>query len=169
MENTILRTPILVYSASRGLVIGLNYVRNVVPEDRKTVNVRDNIAHSVTLVSHIKGPIYFVVGRVGDGRGNSLCTMLSEGGTRLLYGDCVRDRCGVNRIVSAIMARLRSFNTFYSVNYNGVTLLPVSTVSISHVTRPGSHFRMNSGVGTIVGDVTSSKGVALSRGRLLNA
>lgn len=164
-----LRTHTILYSHKRGLSISLAYVGKFVPHGRYTVKVRSGAIHSVTVVSHIGGPISFIVAKFSRGRENRAFTLLDHHGLRRRYTTGCASELVPNSVVSTHIARLRPFNTFYSVNTNVSTLVPVSNVSISHVPRPYIHFSIGRSVGTIIGSVSRGNEVALSRGRLLNA
>ncbi len=163
----LLRTGTIHYSISRGLCIRLPYNRNVVPRSRKTVNVTRKIAGSVILVAHIGGPIYFAIAKFHRASTNPR-PILSQHVTRRVYGRHFLSCLRYNSVVPTHVAHLRAFKTFYSMNYNLSTLLPVTSVSVDHVDRPASHFAMNVRVATIMSSLRGGH-VYLSRQRLLNA
>lgn len=166
--NDIVRSEILLYSDRRGLRISLKVVDNIVPHRRNTIKVSSNSAHSVTLVSGIGGPIYFVILNFRHSRANGVATVLSHGTIRLNYGGDFISGLHRNSIVGTHIARLRGFNTFVSVNTNVGTLVPVSVLSISHVGRPHRQLCRNRDVHAIL-EGERPRGLAFSLGRLLNA
>lgn len=167
-DRGVLRTGTYIYSDDRGLVISLTNVGNVVPERRNTVKVGSNSIHSVTIVSEIGHPIYFIIASVARSRGNGPVMVLSHRGTRHGYLSTCVSELQYKSVIPTHVARLRGFNTFTSVNYKVITLVPVSAVSISEVRRPTREFAMKVSVGTIVGSIRGNH-VDLDRGRLLNA
>lgn len=168
-DNRILRDATLTCSAKRHLQFRLNKLHNVVPFTSYISTTPNRAIGSVTILAQINHPAYFIVVNARFSRGNRRCCLLSHTRTRHHYQTRCLSALRTNDIVPYAIARVRGFNTFYSVNYNVTTLLPVSYLSIDHVTSPTSQIRINRRLLYTVGGHSIRKHVILALHRLLNA
>ena len=167
MSGKILEARAVMCDKEHNLHVDLGVMKGIIPREEGALGIDDGSVRDIAIISRVNKPVVFKIMSFQKDENGEPYALLSR---RAVQKECMEEyisKLSPGFVIDAVVTHMESFGVFADIGAGISALMPIDSISVSHIPHPSARFSAGQRIKAVVKSVDEAGRITLSYKELL--